>query len=79
MKFSIPFKKLFFSVAFNFCLFTLLIIGIQNSYQKIKLNLLLGESVKLPASFIIGTSFITGSIIGSFLNINEIANKQKVR
>lgn len=78
MKFSLPFKKLFFSVAFNFCLFTLLIIGIQNSSQKIKLNLLIGESIKLPTSFIIGTSFIAGSIIGSFLNINGIGKKQKL-
>ena len=61
------FKKLIFSVAFNSCLFLLLIIGIQNSSIKRKVNLFKNESIALPISFIIGVSFITGSITGSFV------------
>ena len=62
-------KKLLLSFFFNISLFILLIIGIQNSSNKSKVDLLLEESVKLPIGFIVGTSFITGSICGSFLNI----------
>ena len=63
-------KKLLLTAVFNSCLFVLLIIGIQNSINKSKVNLLLEETVKLPIGFIMGTSFITGSILGSFLTIN---------
>ena len=68
---SLVLKKLFFGITFNFCLFTLLMIGIQNSSQKSKVNLLDQESVELPISFIIGSSFICGSIIGSFFNTHK--------
>jgi len=61
------FKKLIFSVTFNACLFLLLIIGIQNSSIKRKVNLFKNESIALPISFIVGVSFITGSITGSFV------------
>ena len=60
-------KKNFFIVIFNFCLFSLLIIGLQNNSNKTKVNLLIEETVKLPIGFIVGSSFITGSIIGNFL------------
>ena len=43
------------------------IIGLQNNSNKTRVNLLIEESVKLPIGFIVGTSFITGSIIGNFL------------
>ena len=42
-------------------------IGIQNSANQRKVNLLLIETIKLPVSFIIGISFISGSISGSLL------------
>ena len=64
------YKKLIFSILFNFSLFLLLIIGIQNSNQKSKVNLLINETIKLPISFIIGVSFITGSVFGSFMPLN---------
>ena len=70
-----PFKKLMFTVIFNSCLFLLLIIGIQNSYNKSKVNLLVEESVNLPVGFIIGSSFISGSLLGSFLT-NNFQNKK---
>tara|TARA_B100000945_G_C19918096_1_gene383808 strand:- start:275 stop:433 length:159 start_codon:yes stop_codon:yes gene_type:complete len=45
------------------------VIGIQNSSNKSKVKLLINETVKLPISFIIGTSFIGGSVLGSLLTI----------
>ena len=63
------FKKLIFSFTFNSCLFLLLIIGIQNSSTKKKVNLFKKETVTLPISFIVGVSFITGSITGSFVPV----------
>ena len=64
-------KKLFFTFTFNLSLFLLLIIGIQNSSIKSKTNLIVGETVTLPLSFIIGISFISGSISGSLITINS--------
>ncbi len=69
-------KNLVFSVTYNSCLFLLLIIGIQNSSKKISINLLIDETVNLPISFIIGSSFISGSIIGSFLTFNFDSKKK---
>ena len=65
---SLIFKRIIFAVTFNSSLFILLMIGIQNSSNKSRINLLINETVKLPISFIIGTSFISGSVIGSLLN-----------
>jgi len=66
-------RKLFYSAIFNSCLFAILFIGIQNSSNKSKVNLLTDETIELPISFIVGSSFILGSILGSFIdfNINE--------
>ena len=63
-------KKIIFALTFNSCLFLLLIIGIQNSSNKSKVNFYINETVKLPISFIIGSSFIGGSLIGSLFKIN---------
>ena len=60
-------KKLLLSAIFNSCLFLLLFIGIQNSSNKSKVDFLIEETIELPVSFIIGSSFIVGSIIGSFI------------
>ena len=64
-------KKTIHAVLFNLSLFLILIIGIQNSSNKTKINLLIAESVKLPVSFTIGISFITGSILGSCLSLTK--------
>ena len=42
-------------------------IGIQNNERKSKIIFLNMESVKLPIGFIVGTSFISGSLIGSII------------
>ena len=65
------FRKLFFTLTFNSCLFLFLIIGIQNSASKNRVNLLIDETVNLPISFIVGASFLSGSILGSLLTINS--------
>ena len=66
-------KKLFLGVIFNSCLFVVLFIGIQNSSNKNKVDLLIDETIELPISFIVGSSFILGSIFGSllFLDMNN--------
>ncbi len=76
---SVILKKIIFAFTFNSCLFLLLIIGIQNSSNKSKVNFLINETVKLPISFIIGSSFIGGSLIGSFFNINISKNRQYIK
>ena len=64
------FKNLLFAFIFNSSLLLILIIGIQNSSVKKKVNLLFNESVELPLSFVIGTSFITGSLLGSIISLD---------
>ena len=68
-------KKLFFTITFNFSLFLLLMVGIQNSSNKTKVNLIINETINLPISFIVGISFITGSLTGGILSSN-FNNKQ---
>ena len=68
---SLVLKKFIFLILFNFSLLSLLIVGIQNSKEKNKINFIEWETVNLPVSFIIGSSFISGSIIGSICRINK--------
>ncbi len=67
---SLLIKKILLTTIFNSCLFVLLLIGIQNSSNKSKVDLLLDETIELPISFIVGSSFILGSILGSFIVLN---------
>ena len=60
-------KKFTLTVIFNSCLFLALFIGIQNSSNKSKVDLLIDETIELPISFIVGSSFIFGSLIGNLL------------
>ena len=64
---SLLIKKLFLAVIFNSCLFVVLFIGIQNSSNKNKVDLFIDETIELPISFIVGSSFILGSIFGNFI------------
>tara|TARA_A100001388_G_C28460333_1_gene352916 strand:- start:307 stop:474 length:168 start_codon:yes stop_codon:yes gene_type:complete len=47
-----------------------LFIGLQNSSNKRKVDLILDKTIPLPVGFIVGVSFISGSVVGSLLNIN---------
>ncbi len=69
-------KKVLFNTTINFIFFILLLIGIQNSSNKARVNLLIDETITLPISFIIGTSFISGSLLGGLLTLN-IVNTNK--
>ena len=68
-------KKLFFIILYNLSLFLILLIGIQNSSQKTKVDFLIFNTIALPISFIIGISFISGSITGNFLTLK---NERKI-
>ena len=72
---SYLFKKILFSLIFNLILFTLLTIGLQNSFNKKKVNLFMYESVELPVGFILGVSFISGSILGALITKENKFNK----
>ena len=72
-------RKLFFIVTFNSTLFLILLVGIQNSLVKKKVNLLLNETIELPISFIIGSSFISGSILGSIINLSSLLKKKIIK
>ena len=63
-------KKLFHSAIFNSCLFVILFTGIQNSSNKSKVDFLINKTIELPISFVVGTSFILGSILGGFIEFN---------
>ena len=71
IKMNLLVKKLFLSVIFNSCLFLALFVGIQNSANKSKVDFLIDETIELPISFIVGSSFILGSILGSFLVLDK--------
>ena len=65
-----PLKKLFLTFFLNSFMFLFFIILIQNSSNKNKVNFIFNETVNLPISFIIASSLISGSILGSFISIN---------
>ena len=71
------FKKVLFTLTLNSILFLLVVIGIQNSSNRSKVNILIGETISLPVSFIIGISFISGSISGSLLTIDFRKQKRE--
>ncbi len=64
-------KKLIYTFILNFTFFIILMTAIQNSSNKRKVNLLVSETISLPISFIVGISFITGSITGSLMAVNS--------
>ena len=63
-------QQLIFIFSYNLALFLLLMIGIQNSSIKKNVNLIITETITLPISFIIGVSFISGSLTGNLLKID---------
>ena len=71
-----PLKRLIFTITFNLSLFLVLMIGIQNSSKSKKVDLIMSETVSLPISFIMGVSFISGSLAGNLLLINFKNNKK---
>ena len=69
-------NKFLLNSALNLIFFFLLLIGIQNSSNKARVNLLIDETIALPISFIIGTSFISGSLLGGLLTLNIVSTNK---
>ena len=65
------FKKISLIVLFNSLIFIMMLISIQNSNYKSKVNLIFFETINLPLSFIIGSSFILGSLTGTIAISNR--------
>ena len=59
----------FISLTNNFILIFFLFLGIQNSQNKHEIVLVGFKTIPLPNSFIIGTSFILGSLSANLINI----------
>ena len=67
---TFAFKKSIFNATLNITFFLILLIGIQNSSKKSNVNFIVNQTIELPISFIIGTSFISGSLIGVLIPSN---------
>jgi len=61
-------------ILFNSSLLLILMIGIQNSSSKKKVNLFFNDTIALPISFIVGISFISGSLTGNLISL-DLNNK----
>ena len=68
-------RKIAQIIFINGLLLVALIITIQNSDYKSKVDFLILETIELPISFIVGVSFISGSILGNFLPIQIVTKK----
>ena len=68
-------RKIAQIIIINGLLLVALIISIQNSDNKTKVDFLILETIELPISFIVGVSFICGSISGNFLPIQIVTKK----
>ena len=55
------------NIIFNLTLISFLFLGIQNNNARNKLVFMDFETIKLPLSLIVGTSFIAGSISGNLI------------
>ena len=69
-------KPRLLNLLLNFILFLFLMISIQNSSQKNKVKFFNYQSVRLPLSFILGSSFIFGSLIGGLIPRNFENSKE---
>ena len=72
---TLQIKKIFFNLLINTTFFLVLIIGIQNSIKKQKVNFLINQTIELPVGFIVGVSFISGLLAGSLTSINDSFKK----
>ena len=72
---TLQIKKIFFNLLINSTFFLVLIIGIQNSIKKQKVNFLINQTIELPVGFIVGVSFISGLLAGSLTSINDSFKK----
>ena len=69
-------KKTIFFLYINIFLFFLIIVVTQNSNEKNSVNFIFNQTIELPNSFILGTSFVTGSLLGSVIDFNTRRRKK---
>ena len=72
---NLQIKKIFSNLLINSTFFLVLIFGIQNSIKKQKVNFLINKTIELPVGFIVGVSFISGSLAGGLISINNSFKK----
>ena len=72
---NFAFRKTIFTLIFNSCLFSILIIGIQNNSNKHKVNLIIDKTIDLPIGFIVGASFVSGSLLGGLMDLKFFNHK----
>jgi len=66
-----------YSLLVNIFLISFLLIAIQNSQEKKFIKILNTETIELPISFILGTSFVIGSLSGNLVfSILNFKNNQ---
>lgn len=70
------FNHFFKLITFNLFIFIFLVLGIQNSAERKKVDFLFKETIELPISFILGSSFIAGSLTGGLIFLNRINVKK---
>ena len=70
------FKKLFLNIITNLFLIIFLILTIQNSNHRNSVNLIFFKTISLPLSFILGSSFISGSICGGIVQSIKLKKNQ---
>ena len=66
-----------FNLILNTTLFIFLFICIQNSSKKQSVNFYIANTIPLPISFIIGSSFIAGSLSLSLVKLSHILDQSK--
>ncbi len=69
-------NHIFILITFNLFIFIFLVIGIQNSADRKKVNFIFKETIELPLSFILGSSFIVGSITGGLIGLGTFKIKK---
>ena len=70
-------KKITFMIFFNSSLFIVLMVGLQNNSKQSKVDFIINKTVNLPIGFIVGASFISGSLTGSLVS-SRILNNNKL-
>ena len=56
-----------YSLLINSLILFLLLVAIQNNHEKKIIKIFQVETIELPISFILGSSFITGSLYGNLV------------
>ena len=69
-------KQIVLPATINISLLIMLMVGIQNSSNKSRVNLYGIETINLPIGFIVGTSFVCGSLFGSICNVIYLSQKK---